>query len=185
VAEKMLAEMDVSGESSAVPRAVEEPDVGSFAVEGVVYGAAVESAVEDAVESAVEGAVEDAVEGAVEDAVESAVEGAVEDTAGTAAGCHWHVRPLRVNPVGVGTQVFRSPTKPIVMLAPGAITRLASMSVATAPSGPLPTRAFQAYTIFCVAGKAQRSVHPSTPVPLVFAMTITMVKVDETSDTTP
>jgi hypothetical protein len=165
VAEKMLAEMDVSGESSAVPRAVEEPDVGSFAVEGVVYGAA--------------------VEGAVEDAVESAVEGAVEDTAGTAAGCHWHVRPLRVNPVGVGTQVFRSPTKPIVMLAPGAITRLASMSVATAPSGPLPTRAFQAYTIFCVAGKAQRSVHPSTPVPLVFAMTITMVKVDETSDTTP
>jgi hypothetical protein len=177
VAEKMLAEMDVSGESSAVPRAVEEPDVGSFAVEGVVYGAAVESAVEDAVESA--------VEGAVEDAVESAVEGAVEDTAGTAAGCHWHVRPLRVNPVGVGTQVFRSPTKPIVMLAPGAITRLASMSVATAPSGPLPTRAFQAYTIFCVAGKAQRSVHPSTPVPLVFAMTITMVKVDETSDTTP
>jgi hypothetical protein len=165
VAEKMLAEMDVSGESSAVPRAVEEPDVGSFAVEGVVYGAAVESAVEDA--------------------VESAVEGAVEDTAGTAAGCHWHVRPLRVNPVGVGTQVFRSPTKPIVMLAPGAITRLASMSVATAPSGPLPTRAFQAYTIFCVAGKAQRSVHPSTPVPLVFAMTITMVKVDETSDTTP
>jgi hypothetical protein len=173
VAEKMLAEMDVSGESSAVPRAVEEPDVGSFAVEGVVYGAAVESAVESA------------VEGAVEDAVESAVEGAVEDTAGTAAGCHWHVRPLRVNPVGVGTQVFRSPTKPIVMLAPGAITRLASMSVATAPSGPLPTRAFQAYTIFCVAGKAQRSVHPSTPVPLVFAMTITMVKVDETSDTTP